>query len=171
MGRTTPEVIAHLEESVRKRLGHAPARPLEAKSGAESLAGLLNNTGKEMEQTIIERLREVDPELAEKVQALMFVFEDIATLDDRSIQAILKDVETADLALAMKGVASNVSDVIFRNLSKRAGEALSEEIDLMGPVRRSEVEEAQARVVVEIRRLEEAGEIVIARGGEDDLVE
>lgn len=171
MGRTTPEVVAHLEESVRQRLGHAPSRPLESKSGAESLASLLNNTGKEMEQTIIERLREVDSELAEKVQALMFVFEDIATLDDRSIQAILKDVETTDLATAMKGVAANVTDVIFRNLSKRAGEALSEEIDLMGPIRRSEVEEARARVVAEIRRLEEAGEIIVGRGGEDDLVE
>ena len=171
LGRTTPEVVAHLEEAVRERLGQAPARQLEQRSGAESLASLLNNTGKEMEKTIIERLKEVDPELADKVQGLMFVFADIATLDDRSIQAILKDVETTDLATAMKGAGSHVTDAIFRNLSKRAGEALSEEIDLMGPVRRSEVEEAQARVVGEIRRLEEAGEIVLGRGGEDDLVE
>lgn len=171
MGRTTPEVIVHFEEAVRERLGHAPSRQLEQRSGAESLASLLNNTSKEMEQAIIERLKEVDPELAEKVQALMFVFEDVAGLDDRSIQAILKDVETTDLATAMKGVGPNVSDTIFRNLSKRAGEALAEEIDLMGPVRRSEVAEAQARVVAEIRRLEEAGEIVLGRGGEDDLVE
>lgn len=171
LGRTTPEVVEHFAAAVRERLGHAPAQRLVERSGAESLASLLNNASKEMEQAIMERLKEVDPELAERVQALMFVFEDIAALDDRSIQAILKDVETTDLATAMKGVAQNVADVVFRNLSKRAGESLAEEIDLMGPVRRSEVAEAQARVVAEIRRLEEAGEIVLGRGGEDDLVE
>ena len=111
-----------------------------------------------------------NPELADKVRALMFVFDDIVDIEDRGIQGILKSLDSKTLALALKGTSDVVKDTITRNLSERAKAALLEEIDLMGPVRRSEVEEAQAECVVQIRMLEESGEIVLARGGNDELV-
>lgn len=118
----------------------------------------------------MEALEEDDPELAEEIRKRMFVFEDIVNLDDRAIQLIIREVESRDLALALKIASEEVSDRIYRNMSKRAASLLKEDIDYMGPVRLRDIEEAQSRIVAVVRRLEEAGDLVISRGGEDELI-
>ncbi|HHC08807.1 MAG TPA: flagellar motor switch protein FliG [Actinobacteria bacterium] len=171
MGKTSPEVIRRVEEALQERLGSVSSAEVTVRGGVEDLAAVLNNTDRTTERAILERLAAVDPELAERVRALMFVFEDIASLDDRSIQQVLKHVDTKDLAYAMKGVSNEVREAVLRNMSQRASESLLEEIELLGAVRRSDVEAAQSRIVAVVRRLEEEGEIIIARGGETELVE
>lgn len=171
MGKTSPDVIRAIEAYLQGHVTVEPRTELAARGGIEELADVLNNSDKDTEKAILERLGAIDSELAEEVQALMFVFEDIITLDDRAIQRVLQDVNAQDLALAMKGIGSEVSDVIVRNMSQRASESLMEEIELLGPARRSDVEAARRKVVAAIRLLEEAGEIVISRGGESELIE
>ena len=121
------------------------------------------------EKTIVESLEEDDPELAEEIKKRMFVFEDIVLLDDRAIQKVMREVDTAELAKALKSVDSEVQDKIYRNMSKRASTLLKEDMDYMGPIRLKDVEEAQQRIVAIIRKLEEQGEIVVARAGEEEL--
>ena len=171
MGRTSPEVIQKVEQALHERLGTVSSAEVTVRGGVEDLAEVLNNTDRETERAILDRLTTFDPDLAEKVRALMFVFEDVVQLDDRSIQAVLKGVDGKNLALAMKGVSSEVQEAVLRNMSQRAKDTLLEEIDLLGPVRRRDVEAAQTTVVAEVRRLDEAGEIIVSRGGESDLVE
>lgn len=171
MGRTSPDVIARVEEALRSKLGNVSSAEISMRGGIEDLADVLNNTDRTTEKSILERLGRIDPELTEKVRALMFVFEDLVTLDDRSIQRVLQEVESKELALAMKGVPAQVNEAILRNMSQRAAETLTEELELLGAVRRADVEGAQSRIVAGVRRLEEAGEIVIARAGESDLIE
>lgn len=122
------------------------------------------------EKTIIDALEEEDPELAESILKRMFVFEDIVTLDDRSIQKVLREVDTKDLALALKTASEDVASRVYKNMSKRAADMLKEDIEFMGPVRLRDIEEAQQKIVATIRRLEEAGEIIISRGGEDEVI-
>ncbi|HUV06412.1 MAG TPA: FliG C-terminal domain-containing protein, partial [Spirochaetia bacterium] len=122
------------------------------------------------EKIIIESLEEDDPELAEEIKKRMFVFEDIVLLDDRAIQKVLREVDTAELAKALKAVDSEVQDKIYRNMSKRAATLLKEDMDYMGPIRLKDVEEAQQKIVSIIRKLEEQGEIVVARAGEEEMV-
>jgi flagellar motor switch protein FliG len=122
------------------------------------------------EKTIIEALEEEDPELAEEIKKRMFVFEDIVLLDDKAIQKVMREVDNADLSKALKSVDAEVQEKIFKNMSKRAASGLREEMDFMGPVRLKDVEEAQQKIVNIIRKLEEQGEIVVARSGEDELV-
>lgn len=172
MGKISPDVIRSIEAILRTRLG--PATHSEAgvaRGGVKELADVLNNSDRDTEQAVMERLRDIDQELADEVRALMFVFDDLITLDDRSIQRILQDVQAQELALAMKGANEEVSDAIMRNMSSRAKESLLEEIDLLGPVRRSDVEAARTKVIAAVRLLEEAGEIVISRGEENELIE
>ena len=171
MGKTSPEVIHSIENYLAGQVGPEPRAELAIRGGIEELAEVLNNSDKETEKAILERLGLIDSDLAEEVQALMFVFDDIITLDDRAIQRVLQDVNAQDLALAMKGISAEVSDAIVRNMSQRAAESLKEEIELLGPARRSDVEAARRRVVAAVRLLEEAGEIVISRGGESELIE
>lgn len=171
MGKTSPEVIRVIEAFLQGQVTVEPRAELAVRGGVEELADVLNNSDKETEKAILERLNTIDSELAEEVQALMFVFEDIITLDDRAIQRVLQDVNAQDLALAMKGIGSEVSDALVRNMSQRASESLMEEIELLGPARRSDVEAARRKVVAAVRLLEEAGEIVISRGGESELIE
>lgn len=171
MGKTSPDVIRAIETYLLGQVSVEPRTELAVRGGIEELADVLNNSDKDTEKAILERLGAIDSELAEEVQALMFVFEDIITLDDRAIQRVLQDVNAQDLALAMKGIGSEVSDVIVRNMSQRASESLMEEIELLGPARRSDVEAARRKVVAAVRLLEEAGEIVISRGGESELIE
>lgn len=171
MGKTSPEVIRAIEEYLHSQVGPEPRVELAVRGGVEELAEVLNNSNKETEKAILERLNTIDSDLAEEVQALMFVFEDIITLDDRAIQRVLQDVNTQELALAMKGISAEVSNAIVRNMSSRAAESLKEEIELLGPSRRSDVEAARRKVVAAVRLLEEAGEIVISRGGESELIE
>jgi flagellar motor switch protein FliG len=171
MGKTSPEVIRNIETYLAGQVGPEPRAELAVRGGIEELAEVLNNSDKETEKAILERLGLIDSDLAEEVQALMFVFDDITSLDDRAIQRVLQDVNAQDLALAMKGISAEVNDAIVRNMSQRASESLKEEIELLGPARRSDVEAARRRVVAAVRLLEEAGEIVISRGGESELIE
>jgi flagellar motor switch protein FliG len=122
------------------------------------------------ERTILETLEEQNPELADEVRRMMFLFEDITALDDRSIQQILREVDTKELAVALKGTSEEVQEKIYSNMSERAAAIIREDLEFMGPVRVKTVEEAQQKIVAIIRRLEDAGQIVIVRGGEDQLV-
>ena len=144
---------------------------LSTVGGVPPLVAIINRADRSTERMILEGLEQVSAELAEQVRAQMFIFEDITTLDDAAIQLVLRNVEQNDLALALKGTSQLVREKIMRNLSTRAAENLAEEIDLLGPKRLSEVEEAQAKIVTEIRTLEQSGKIIIARGGDDALVE
>ena len=138
--------------------------------GLEAAVNVLNNVDRGTEKTILDALEESDPDLVDEIRKRMFVFEDIVRLDDRSIQQVFREVESRVWALALKTAGEEVSERIYRNISKRAGEMLREEIEYMGPVRLRDVEEAQQTIVAAIRRLEDAGEIVIYRGGEDEVV-
>jgi flagellar motor switch protein FliG len=138
--------------------------------GVKSVVNILNRVDRGTEKTILEALEIQDPELAEEIKKLMFVFEDLVTLDDRSVQRILRDVENQDLVLALKGASQEVANKIFNNMSKRASDMLREDIQFLGPVRLRDVEESQQRIVNVIRRLEDSGEIVIARGGGDEII-
>ena len=131
---------------------------------------IINRVDRGTEKTIMEAMEVQDPELAEEIKKLMFVFEDIVIIDDRSVQRVLREVESQDLALALKGSSDEVNQKIFSNMSTRASDMLKEVIEFMGPVRLRDVEEAQQRIVNIIRRLEETGEIVVARGGGDEII-
>ena len=130
----------------------------------------MNSVDRGTEKHIIESLEIEEPELADEIRKKMFVFEDILLLDDRAIQRVLRDVENADLELALKNTTEEVQNVIYKNLSKRLAAMIKEDMDFMGPVRMKDVEEAQQKIVAVIRKLEDAGEIVISRGGGDDIV-
>lgn len=142
----------------------------QAVGGVKTLVNILNRVDRSTEKTILEELEVSDPELADEVRKMMFVFEDIVKLHDTAIQRVLREVDTKDLARAMRGANEEVNERIFKNMSRRAAEMLREEIQFMGPVRLRDVEEAQQRIVQIIRRLDETGEIIIARGGEDAII-
>ena len=138
--------------------------------GIDAIVSILNSVDRGTEKHIMESLEIEEPELADEIRKKMFVFEDILLLDDRAIQRVLRDVENADLELALKNTSEEVQNVVFKNLSKRLAAMIKEDMDFMGPVRMKDVEEAQQKVVNIIRKLEDAGEIVISRGGGDDIV-
>jgi flagellar motor switch protein FliG len=171
MDRTSPEMVRLVEEELQRRMGSILAhQDMSTVGGVETLVEIINRSPRPTERSILEWLDATDPELAEQVRSQMFVFEDIVTIDDRSLQLVLREVEANDLATALKGVRPDVRDKIQRNLSERAAENLAEEIDLLGPVRTRTVEEAQAKVVAVIRTLEEQGVLTISRGGDDEFV-
>ena len=171
MDRTSPEMVRLVEEELGRRMGSILAhQDMTTAGGVEALVEIINRSPRPTERSILEWLDATDPELAEQVRSQMFVFEDIVTIDDRSLQQVLREVEANDLATALKGVRPDVRDKIQRNLSERAAENLSEEIELLGPVRTRTVEEAQAKVVGVIRTLEEQGVLTIQRGGDDEFV-
>jgi len=171
MDRTSPDIVAAVEESLQKRLSSVlQPSELSAAGGVPSLVEILNRADRATERLIFEGLEDFDTELADEVRSRMFVFEDITTLDDRSIQLVLRQVDSKELAVALKGVKQEVRQKIFQNVSTRAAQNLQEEIDMMGAVRLKTVEEAQAGVVRVIRALEEAGQIVVARAGSDEYV-
>lgn len=171
IGRTPPELIHRIEAAMRRRLTEAEEDLTANFDGAKELAQILNNAERDMENVVLEHIAGQDSELAERVRSLMFVFEDIVTLEDRAIQQVLQQVNTADLALALKGASDEVRDCLLRNLSERAREALLEEIDLLGSVRRQDVATARSGVIATIRQLEAAGTIVILRGADSDYIE
>ena len=138
--------------------------------GIDAIVGILNSVDRGTEKHIMESLEIEEPELEDEIRKKMFVFEDILLLDDRAIQRVLRDVENADLELALKNTTEEVQNVIYKNLSKRLAAMIKEDMDFMGPVRMKDVEEAQQKIVAVIRKLEDAGEIVISRGGGDDIV-
>ncbi len=166
MDRTPPEVVREIERVLERKLsGAVVTQAFTAAGGVKSLVEMLNYVDRTTEKTILENLSETSPELADEVKKLMFVFEDITLLDDGSIQKVLREVDGKELGLALKGVGEEVQSRIFKNMSERAATMLKEDMEFMGPVRLRNVEEAQQRIVGVIRRLEESGEIVVARGG------
>lgn len=170
ISRTSPAVVRKIEKIMEDKFSNLIDSETESIGGVKALVEILNSVDRSTERNIIGNLEETQPELAETVKANLFVFEDIVNLDRASIQRTLREVSNEDLALALKGASENVATVIYSNMSKRAGELLKEDIQFMGPVRLSTVEEAQQRIVGIIRRLDEAGEIVIGRGDQDAVV-
>ncbi|PRY18218.1 flagellar motor switch protein FliG [Kineococcus rhizosphaerae] len=171
MEATSSEYVRLVEDVVQRRTSTVlQAKTNTAVGGVQPLVDIINRADRGTERSILEGLAAKNAALAEEIRGLMFVFEDITTLDDRAIQLVLRGVETADLATALKGVTETVRDKILKNVSERARENLLDEIELMGPVRMSAVEESQQKVVAIIRQLEESGQIVLTRGGDDDFV-
>jgi flagellar motor switch protein FliG len=172
MAETRPEVVEHIEHVMRQKLSSVTAHEYAAAGGVKSLADILNNADRSTERNVLDELAKTHAELAEEVRLLLFTFEDVVKLDDRSIQMILKEVDQKDLAIALRGVAEDVRNRIFSNMSERGAELLREEIDFQPPQRRRVIEEAQGRIVAIVRRLEDAGAIVISRGsgGDDELL-
>ena len=170
MDRTSPEVVSQVEQVLEQKLSATTIEDYTSTGGVDSIVAILNGVDRGTEKTILDALAVDDIELAEEIKKKMFVFEDIVSLDNRTIQRVIRDVENNDLQLALKASSADVKEVIFRNMSNRMAETFREEIEYMGPVRLRDVEEAQGRIVGVIRRLEESGEIIISRGGGDDIV-
>ncbi|GAA0365041.1 flagellar motor switch protein FliG [Bacillus horti] len=170
MDSTSPEVINQVERILEQKLSATVTHDYTQAGGVEAVVQVLNGVDRSTERTILDALEIEDPELAEEIKKRMFVFEDIVTLDNRSIQRVIRDVQNEDLLLALKVSSEEVKESLFANMSKRMADTFKEEMEYMGPVRLRDVEEAQTRIVATIRRLEEAGEVIIARGGGDDIV-
>lgn len=170
MEQTPPEVIRKVESVLEKKMSSVINQEVTKAGGPKLLVDLLNRVDRSTERLILDSLGENNPEMADAVKNMMFVFEDIIQLDDRAIQSVLKEVDVKELATALKGVSKEVQDKIFGNMSERAVNMLQEDMEFMGPVKLRTVEESQQKVVATIRRLEDAGEITIGRGEEDVLV-
>ncbi len=171
MEQTSPEVIKEVERGLEHRLSGIVGARLAKVGGVEHVAEMLNLADRSTEKSILEALEGEDPDLVEQIRRLMFVFEDILLVNDKGIQAVLKEIDTDDLALALKTASDELKEKIFKNMSERAQQLISEDMEYMGPVRLSDVEAAQQKIVDVVRRLEDAGEIIIAgRGGEKELV-
>lgn len=170
MDRITPEVLREVERVLERKLSTVLGQDFTMAGGIEAIVEIINRVDRGTERHIMETLEEKDPDLAEEIKRCLFVFEDISSLDDRSLQRVLRDVDMKDLSLALKGATEDLRQKFYRNMSKRAAEMLKEDMDFMGPVRVRDVEEAQQKIVNVVRALEDAGEIIIARGGEEELV-
>jgi len=170
MDRTSPEIIHDVESILERKISTLGTQDYTIAGGIKAVVNILNKVDRATEKTILETLEVQDPELSEEIKKLMFVFEDITKMDDRSIQLVLREVDTKDLALALKGSSEDVNVKVKKNMSKRAGQMLDEDIAFLGPVRLRDVEEAQQRIVNIIRKLEDSGEIIISRGGGDELI-
>jgi len=171
MDRTSPAIVRRLETTLERKMSSLlqPA-DMFAVGGVEPLVEIINRADRATERLIIEGLEQRDPDLADEVKSRMFMFEDIVTLEDRSVQQILRQVETVDLAMALKGVREDVREKVVGNMSERAATNLLDEVELLGPVRLRQVEEAQQKVILIIRGLEESGDIVLRRGVDDEFV-
>jgi flagellar motor switch protein FliG len=171
MDQTSPDVIKEVERGLEKRLAGLVSERFERVGGIAAVAEILNMAGRSTEKAILEGLEQDNPQLVEQIRRLMFVFEDIIRVNDKGIQAVLKEVENEELALALKTASEDLKNKVFNNMSERAAQLIKEEMEFMGPVRISDVEAAQQRIVDVVRRLEDAGEVIIAgRGGEKELI-
>lgn len=170
MDRTSPDVIKEVESVLERKLSSLANQDYTIVGGVDAIVSILNTVDRSTEKHIMETLEVEEPELADEIRKKMFVFEDILLLDDRAIQRVLRDVENNDLAIALKGSNDEVKGVILKNLSKRLASMIEEDMEFMGPVRMKDVEEAQQKIVSVIRKLEDAAEIVISRGGGDEIV-
>lgn len=170
MDRTSPEIIKEVEKVLESKLSSLVNQDYTIIGGVDAVVEILNTVDRGTEKHIMETLEIEEPELADEIRKKMFVFEDILLLDDRAIQRVLRDVDNGDLATALKGSNEEVQNAIFNNLSKRLAAMIKEDMEFMGPVRMKDVEEAQQKIVNVIRKLEDAGEIVISRGGGDEIV-
>lgn len=169
MDRTSPDVIKEVERVLERKLASLVNQDYTIIGGVDAIVEILNSVDRGTEKHIVESLEMEEPELADEIRRKMFVFEDILLLDDRTVQRVLRDVENSDLSIALKSANEDVKNLIFNNLSKRLATMIQEDMEFMGPVRMKDVEEAQQKIVNVIRKLEDAGEIVIARGGGDEL--
>ena len=170
MDRTSPDVIKEVEKVLESKLSSLVNQDYTIIGGVDAVVDILNTVDRSTEKHIMETLEIDEPELADEIRKKMFVFEDILLLDNRAIQRVLRDVDNNDLAVALKGANEEVQNAIFENLSKRLAVMIREDMDFMGPVRMKDVEEAQQKIVNTIRRLEDSSEIVISRGGGDEIV-
>ena len=170
MDRTSPDVIKEVEKVLEQKLASLVNQDYTIVGGVDSIVDILNTVDRGAEKHIMESLEIEDPELADEIRKKMFVFEDILSLDDRSIQRVLREVDNNELAVALKGSNEEVQNLIFSNLSKRLATMIREDMDFMGPVRMKDVEEAQQKIVNIIRKLEDSAEIIISRGGGDEIV-
>ena len=168
MESISPQILRELEDSLAENLQTILSGQVTEIGGPKAVAEILNSTGRSTEKSVLERLDAQDPELAEDVRNQMFVFDDIANLTDREIQLILREVDSKELGTALKGASDEMKDRIFGNVSARVGEMMKEEMDFSGPVRMSDVEEVQLRIVQTVRQLEEAGQVTIVRGDSND---
>ena len=170
MDRTSPDVIKEVERVLESKLSSLVNQDYTIIGGVDAVVDILNTVDRGTEKHIMETLEVEEPELADEIRKKMFVFEDILLLDDRAIQRVLRDVDNNDLAIACKGSTEEVQNAIFSNMSKRLAEMIKEDMEFMGPVRMKDVEEAQQKIVNIIRKLEDSAEIVISRGGCDEIV-
>jgi len=170
MDRTSPDVIKEVEKVIERKLSSLVNQDYTIVGGVDAIVDILNTVDRGTEKHILESLEIEEPELTDEIRKRMFVFEDILSLDDKTIQRVLRDVDNNDLGVALKGANEEVQNVIFNNVSKRLGTMLREDMEFMGPVRMRDVEEAQQKIVSIIRKLEDTGEIIIARGGGDELI-
>jgi len=171
MEQTNPEVIKEVERGLEHRLSDIVSQTFEKAGGVDTVAEILNLADRSTEKGIMEGLEAEDPDLVEQIRRLMFVFEDILLVNDKGIQSVLKEVDNEELSLALKTASQELKDKIFKNMSERAAQLIAEDMQYMGPVRVSDVESAQQKIVDVVRRLEDAGEIIIAgRGGEKEMV-
>ncbi len=170
MDRTSPDVIKEVESVLERKLSSLVNQDYTIVGGVDAIVNILNTVDRSTEKHIMESLEIEEPELADEIRKKMFVFEDILLLDDRAIQRVMREVDNSDLAVALKNANDEVQGVIFKNLSKRLAAMIKEDMEFMGPVRMKDVEEAQQKIVSVIRKLEDSGEIVISRGGGDEII-
>ena len=170
MDRTSPDVIKEVENILEQKLASLVSQDYTIVGGVDSVVEVLNTVDRGTEKHIMENLEIEEPELADEIRKKMFVFEDILMLDDRSIQRVLREVENSELAGALKNANEEVQNVIFNNMSTRLVDMIKEDMEYMGPVRLKDVEEAQQKIVNIIRKLEDSAEIVISRGGGDEII-
>ncbi|MBN2374901.1 MAG: flagellar motor switch protein FliG [Sedimentisphaerales bacterium] len=171
MEQTNPEVIKEVEAGLENRLSDIVSQTFDKAGGIEAAAGILNLSDRSTEKGILESLETDDPDLVEQIRRLMFIFEDIMLVNDKGIQAVLKEVDNEELALSLKTASEDLKNKIFNNMSERAAQLIKEDMEYMGPVRLSDVESAQQKIVDIVRRLEDAGELMVTgRGGDSELV-
>lgn len=170
MDRTSPDVIKEVERVLERKLASLVNQDYTIVGGVDSIVAILNTVDRGTEKHIMETLEIEEPELADEIRRKMFVFEDILSLDDKSIQRVLREVDNNELAVALKGSNEEVQNVIFNNLSKRLATMIKEDMEFMGPIRLKDVEEAQQKIVNIIRKLEDSAEIIISRGGGDEII-
>ncbi|HQL24479.1 MAG TPA: flagellar motor switch protein FliG, partial [candidate division Zixibacteria bacterium] len=171
MEKIAPEILHEIEQTLSGHFDAGAAAQMSASGGAKAIAEILNLIDTTAEKNILQSLEADDPDLAAEVKNMMFVFDDLTLLDDRSIQRLLKEVETKDLAIALKAASDEVKNKIFSNVSERVAVMIREEMEFMGPTRLSDVEAAQGRIVEAVRRLEEEGQIIVSgRGGKEDII-
>ncbi len=170
MGKTSPELLRDIEEVIRQQMGAVFGTTLSTSGGIDTVVSILNAVNKTTERNILEALQERDVELAAQIKSKMFVFDDLINLTDRDLQVVLTEVDQNDLVLALKAASPELKEKILRNVSERAAAIIEEELELLGPVRVSDVEQAQQRILEVVQRLEEQEEITISRGNEDLIV-
>ncbi|RKD34433.1 flagellar motor switch protein FliG [Thermohalobacter berrensis] len=170
MDRTSPEIIKEVERVLESKFSTMVSQDFTSAGGIESIVSILNSVDRGTEKRIMEELEAQDPELSEEIRKRMFVFEDIVTLDSRSIQRIIREIDNNQWAVALKAASDEVKEVIFSNMSKRLAEMIKEDMEFMGPVRLKDIEDAQQNIVNVIRRLEDEGEIVTPREGDEIIV-